>query len=104
MVPPSALPPRPCTAITRPAAELSRYAGLYRLAPGLELDVAARGGALCGTSSSGGAPVRLWPECDAAWFVKGVDPQVTVARDAAGAVMGLVLHQDGRDRPAPRIR
>lgn len=31
---------------------------------------------------------------------KEVDAQVTFTRDASGAATGLVLHQDGRDRPA----
>ena len=104
LVPPSALPPRPRTAITLPAAELARYVGAYQLAPGLELEVTMRDGALLARSTAGGAPVRLWPERASAFFVKEVDAQVDFTRDASGAVTGLVLHQYGRDRPARKIR
>ncbi|GJG85448.1 hypothetical protein tb265_06290 [Gemmatimonadetes bacterium T265] len=104
LVPPSAAPPTPRTAIELPAAELSRYVGVYQLAPGLELDVAARDGALFVTSTTSGTPVRVWPERRDAFFVKGVDAQVTFTRDPGGAVSGLVLHQYGRDRVAAKVR
>lgn len=98
MVPPSALPPKPHTAIELPAAALSPYAGVYQLAPGAELAVTLRDGALFAKSSEGGPEVRLWPESSTDFFVRGVDAQVTFTHD------GLVLHQYGRDRPAKKIR
>jgi hypothetical protein len=104
MVPPSALPPRPRTAVELPASELSRYVGVYQLAMGLELEVTMRDGALLGRSNAGGAAVRLWPEGGTDFFVKEADAQVTFTRDASGAVTGLVLHQYGRDRPGRKIR
>ncbi len=105
MVPPSALPPRPRTAIELPAAELAKFVGLYRLGPGLELEVTRRdGGGLLARSSTGGAPVRLWPESATEFFLKEVDAQITFTRDARGAVTGLVLHQFGRDRPGAKVR
>jgi hypothetical protein len=104
MVPPSALPPRPRTAIELPTSALSPYVGVYQLARGVELDVALRDGALLARSSTGGAPARLWPESRADFFLKEVDAQVTFTRDANGAVTGLVLHQWGRDRPGRKVR
>jgi hypothetical protein len=104
MVPPSALPPRPRTAIELPTSALSPYVGVYQLARGVELDVAIRDGALLARSSTGGAPARLWPESRTDFFLKEVDAQVTFTRDARGAVTGLVLHQWGRDRPARKVR
>jgi hypothetical protein len=104
LVPPSALPPRPRTAIALPASTLSRYVGLYRLGPGLEIDVTLRDGALFGQSNAGGAAARLWPESGTEFFLKEVDAQITFTRDAGGAVTGLVLHQYGRDRPGQKIR
>ena len=104
MVPPSALPPRPRTAISLPASALSSFVGTYELAMGLQLDVTLQNGALFVRSNSGGAPAQLWPESSADFFVKEVDAQVTFVRDARGAVSGLVLHQYGRDRPAKKIR
>jgi hypothetical protein len=104
IVPPSALPPKPRTAIDLPAAALSPYVGVYELAPGSELDVRLRDGALFVKSSTGGDAVRLWPETRRDFFVKEVDAQITFTRDAGDAVTGLILHQYGRDRPAGKVR
>jgi hypothetical protein len=103
MVPPSALPPRPRTAIELPTSALSPYVGVYELAPQQEIDVTMRDGALF-VKSTGGATVRLWAEGSQDFFLKEVDAQVTFIRDASGAVTGLVVHQYGRDRPARKIR
>jgi hypothetical protein len=104
MVPPSALPPKLRTAIDLPASALPAYVGVYAIAPGLELAVTLRDGALYGKSSNGGDPVRLWPETPNDFFIKEADAQLTFTRNASGAVTGLVLHQYGRDRPAKKIR
>ena len=102
LVPPSALPPTPRTAIELPVAALPPFVGTYRMAPGLDYRVTLADGALFIRSSRGGAAVRLWPERRDAFFVKEVDAQVSFTRDASGAVTGLVLHQYGRDRPATK--
>jgi hypothetical protein len=104
LVPPSALPPTPRSAIALPASELAPYAGVYQLAPGFEVEVTLRDDALFARSSNGGVPARLWPESPSDFFLKEADAQVTFTRDARGSVTGLVLHQFGRDRPAPKIR
>lgn len=104
LVPPSAVPPKRRTAVELPTSALAPFAGGYQLAPGTELDVTLRDGALFARSTTGGRAVQLWPESDAAFFVKEVDAQVTFVRDARGTVTGLVLHQSGRDRPAQKIR
>jgi hypothetical protein len=103
MVPPSALPPKPRTPIELPASALSRFVGTYELAPGSELVVTMRDGALF-VQGSTGAAVRLWPESMTDFFVKEVDAQVTFTRNANGEVTGLVLHQYGRHRPATKVR
>jgi hypothetical protein len=104
MVPPSALPERARTAIELPASALSPYVGVYELAPGLELEVALRSGALFIWSSMGSVPSQLWPESNNEFFAKGVDAQITFVRDASGRVSGLVLHQYRRNRPARKLR
>jgi hypothetical protein len=103
MVPPSALPRPQRTAIELPPAALSKFAGVYQLAPGQEFEVKMRDGALWIQPSLGNA-VQLWPESSNDFFVKEVDARVTFTRNAAGAVTGFVLHQYGRDRRAPKIR
>lgn len=103
IVPPSALPPRKRTAIELPASALAPYAGRYRLAEGLELEVTLEGGALLVRSIPDGRPARLWPESASDFFLADVDAQITFTRDASGKVTGLVLHQFGRDRAAAKV-
>lgn len=103
MVPPSALPPKPRTAIELPASGLKAYVGVYQLDATQELDVTMRDGVLF-VRSTGGATVRLWAESERDFFIREVDAQVTFVRDANGAVTGLVVHQFGRDRTARKIR
>ena len=67
MVPPSALPPRPRTAIELPTSALSSYVGVYQLDPELQLDVTMGDGVLL-MRSTGGATVRLWAESDHDFF------------------------------------
>jgi hypothetical protein len=110
LIPPSALPPKPRTAIELPATALSPYVGSYDLpqsllqdAPALVLHVTIRNGALY--LEPGNFPVaRLWPEAPTEFFVKEVDAQITFTKDASGAVTGLVLHQNGEDRAARKLK
>jgi Domain of unknown function (DUF3471)/DinB superfamily len=104
LVPPSALPPKPRTAIALPASTLSQFVGVYEVTRGLELTVMMQDGVLSIKSTTGGDAVRLWPESATDFFVKEVDAQVTFARDPSGTVTGLVLHQYGRHRPANKVR
>lgn len=104
LVPPSAIPPRKRTAIELPTSVISQYVGRYELLAGLSLEVTLRDGALFIKSNLGGSPARLWPENSVDFFLNEVDAQVTFTRDAASAVDGLVLHQNGRDRLARRVR
>lgn len=103
LVPPSALPPRQRTAIALPAAALTPYVGVYELTPGLDLTVTLRDGALW-VQSTGGIAVRLWAESASDFFIKEIDAQLTFTREAAGRVNGVVVHQYGRDRTAPKRR
>lgn len=104
LVPPSALPPKQRVAIDVPAAILSRYAGVYELAPGLELVVALRNDTLTIRSTPGGAEVRLWPESPVEFFVTEVDAQVTFNLDSRDSVTGLTFRQFSRQRPATKLR
>jgi hypothetical protein len=103
MVPPSALPPVHRTAIELPASALPPYVGVYDVASGLELDVTQRDGALFIRSSTGGPPIRLWPESTTDFFVNEVDAQISFTRDTNGMITGLILHQYGRDRAAKKV-
>lgn len=102
MVPPSALPRVHRAAIALPAASLAQYVGTYRLTPGLDVMVTRRDDTLW-VQSTGGATVRLWPESANDFFIEEVDARLTFTRDASGTVNAVIVHQDGRDRRAPRV-
>jgi Uncharacterized protein conserved in bacteria len=109
LIPPSALPPKPRTAIDLPVAVLSRYVGRYDLppsvlqdAPPFLLDVTLKDGALY-FKPTGRPTFRVWPETETDFFVKEVDVQITFTKDANGAISGLVVHQNGEDRAARRL-
>lgn len=103
LVPPTALPPRPRSAIALSASALAPYTGTYELDEARQLEVTIRDGALFG-GSTGGRTLRLWPETPRDFFFREVDATLTFVRDPGGAVTGLVVHQFGRDRFAGKLR
>ena len=103
LTPPSAIPPAKHSPIALPVSAMSALVGTYELAPSVMLDVTLSDGALIGKTSLG-RPRRLMAESPTDFFVDGVDARISFARDASGAVTGLVLHQYGRDRAAKKIR
>jgi hypothetical protein len=103
LMPPTALPPRTRAAIDLPATALAPFAGVYQLDDTRQLDVAMRDGVLFATST-GGRTLRLWAETPRDFFFREIDAQVTFTQDARGVVTGLVVHRNGRDMPAPKIR
>jgi uncharacterized damage-inducible protein DinB len=110
LVPPSALPPKQRVEIDLPTDRLSPYVGTYDLspsafqgAPALLLVTRISDGALY-LKPTGRPEVRLWPESATDFFVKEVDAQVTFTRDASRRVIGLVLHQNGEDRVARKVK
>ena len=83
-------------------AVLARYVGKYELAPGQVFDITLEGGQL--RLRLGDQPqFPLLAESPSKFFLEAVDAQVTFLVDDAGRSAGLVLHQGGRDQPAPRI-
>jgi CubicO group peptidase (beta-lactamase class C family) len=105
----SALPlaPKPAprkmrTAIELPATVLSRYVGVYQLAPDTTISVTLTNGALYGLIT-GQPALRLWPETETNFFLREADAQINFVRDSQGAVTGLVLHDPDGTFKAPRI-
>ena len=88
-------------AIALPADSLDAYVGTYQLAPAFALVVRKDGGRLVAQAHR---PER-GPDLSLArdeFFLRVVDAQISFVRDATGKVASLVLHQGGRDQPAPR--
>jgi serine-type D-Ala-D-Ala carboxypeptidase/endopeptidase len=99
---PKPAPPKQRAAIELSADVLSRYVGVYELAPQFALTITLTNGALYAQATGQGTN-RLWPETELDFFLKQVDAQVTFVRDAQGAVTQLVLHQNGQNMPAKKV-
>ena len=80
---------------------LRSYEGVYELAPTFAITISVVDGKLM-AQATGQDAFELHPESDSRFFLTVVDAQITFTRDDAGAVDGLILHQGGRDSPAPR--
>ncbi len=88
-------------AIVLPNAALEPYAGSYRLAPGFIIKVFRVGDKLYAQATGQGA-FPIYPWATDAFFATLADIEISFTHDGAGAVNGLVLHQNG-DRAATRL-
>jgi serine-type D-Ala-D-Ala carboxypeptidase/endopeptidase len=96
-------PVQPHTAIDLPASAMEPFVGTYELAPTFKLDVTLSGDTLF-LQATGQERIRLWPESPTGFFIKEVNAQIRFLRDSAGGVAALVLHQNGVDQTARRIK
>ena len=100
---PTPAPMKQRTAVEVPLAVLARYVGTYQLTPAFALEVTMDGGALY-AQATGQGKLRLWAEADTEFFLRDVDAQVTFVRDGQGAVTSLVLHQNGQNSTAQKVK
>ncbi|HEV8448098.1 MAG TPA: serine hydrolase [Gemmatimonadaceae bacterium] len=100
---PKPIPPKKRTAIAVGRDVLQRYVGTYQLGPQLVLEVTLADSVLQ-VRPTGQNVADLFAESETDFFFKVVDAQITFTRDAQGTVTGLVLHQNGADLAAKRIR
>jgi D-alanyl-D-alanine-carboxypeptidase/D-alanyl-D-alanine-endopeptidase len=96
------LPPSP-TEISLPATTLQDYAGKYPLAPTFILTVTAEVDGI-GVQGTGQSKIPMFASSEDEFFAKVVAAQISFQRDAAGNVIGLVLHQNGRDASARKTQ
>lgn len=76
--------------------------GKYQLAPGFVIDVTRAEDKLY-IQATGQGKIQVFPESETEYFLKVVDAQVTFVKDENGKFSKLILHQMGRDMPAPRV-
>jgi CubicO group peptidase (beta-lactamase class C family) len=103
---PLAPPPAPrkeYTAIELPASTLAAYTGTYELTPQFHLEVTLEGDTLW-TQATGQGKIRIRPYTEQDFFADVIDAQITFVKDDSGKVTGMILHQNGRDMPAEKIR
>lgn len=82
---------------------LESYVGEYELAPSVTFKI-TRDGSRLFAQATGQPAVELFAEKEAEFFLKVIDAQITFVKGESGAVSSLVLHQNGRDQSARKIR
>ena len=91
------------TPVALPAATLDRYVGEYELAPTFRITVTRQGDGLV-AQATGQPSFPLFAESERAFYLTAVDARISFQVDAEGKTTGLVLHQNGRDQPAAKVR
>ena len=100
---PAPAPVKQRTAIELGESVLQRYVGTYEFAPQFSIEVTREGNTLWGQATQQ-PRFRLWPETATDFFLKEVDAQITFVVDATGAATGMVLHQNGRNPEARKVK
>ncbi|HTP89896.1 MAG TPA: serine hydrolase [Bryobacteraceae bacterium] len=95
--------PRVHTQIPVDSGVLQRYVGEYQLAPSFSIRVTLDGGRLM-AQATGQPAFEIFAEKENEFFYKVVDAQITFKVDSSGLATELVLHQNGRDMPAARVK
>jgi D-alanyl-D-alanine carboxypeptidase len=89
-------------AVSVPAAVLDRYVGRFQLAPEAVITIRREGGALH-AHLTGQEEAPLVADSETRFSVTGENAVLVFESDASGAVTRVVLHQNGRQMPAPRV-
>jgi hypothetical protein len=88
--------------ITLTEAALEQYVGNYPLAPTFVVSIKRQGTKLS-AQATGQPAFEIFAEKADEFFAKIADIQISFTRAASGTVAGLVLHQAGRNTPAPKL-
>jgi CubicO group peptidase (beta-lactamase class C family) len=84
-------------------AVYDQLVGTYELGPGFNIDVRRKENGIF-IQATGQGEVEAFPRTETEYFLKVVDAQISFIKDSSGKVTSLVLHQGGRDLPAPRVK
>jgi CubicO group peptidase (beta-lactamase class C family) len=87
--------------ISLPVSTLSKYVGVYEVAPGVNMTMRLVDNHLT-TQLTGQQQFPVFAESETKFFLKVVDAQVEFFSDASGAVTHAVMYQNGRERKIPR--
>jgi D-alanyl-D-alanine-carboxypeptidase/D-alanyl-D-alanine-endopeptidase len=93
--------PKQRSEVTLDPKILESYVGEYELAPTFKIKITREGARLFAQATSQPA-FEIFAEKEGEFFLKVVDAQITFSKDEAGAVSGLILHQNGLDQKAPK--
>ncbi|MBN2419996.1 MAG: DUF3471 domain-containing protein, partial [Deltaproteobacteria bacterium] len=79
------------------------YVGRYQLAPGTEFTVTLEDNRFF-VQLTGQPRFEVFPEGERDFFLKVIDAQITFETDKSGKATALILHQNGQNPRAPRIK
>lgn len=79
------------------------YVGQYELMPEFIITVTREGDKLM-VQATGQPKFEVFPESESKYFLKVVDAQIVFVKNDKGVVDKLVLHQNGGEQPAKKIR
>lgn len=79
------------------------YAGDYELSPNFIITISVTDRKLM-SQATGQAMIEIYPSSATEFFLKVVDAQLTFVKDEKGQVTQLILHQNGANMPAKKIR
>lgn len=91
------------TAIAVAPSVLARYVGTYQAAPGFTFTYSLEDGQLM-TQATGQPKFPVFPESQTRFFLKVVDAEIEFFTDEKGQVSYLILHQNGQEHKAPKIK
>ena len=95
--------PKEYKAIKLEAKILDAYVGDYQLAPNFVITISREGDQLF-AQATGQGKLELFAETETDFFFKVVDAQVTFVKGDKGQVTSMVLHQNGVDQRATKIK
>ena len=79
------------------------YVGRYLMNPSFILTITRDEDRLY-VQATGQPQFEIFPKSEREFYLKVVDAQITFETDAKGEVSRLILHQNGSDRPATKMR
>ncbi|HEY0320335.1 MAG TPA: serine hydrolase [Pyrinomonadaceae bacterium] len=82
---------------------LEAYVGQYQLAPTIIINVTREGDKLYAQAADQPG-IELLAESETEFFTTVVDAQLTFVKNEKGQVTGLILHRDGQNIPAKKIK
>ena len=93
----------PLVEIALPAASLTRFVGRYEFAPTFAIDITQDPTGLW-AEATGQSKLPIYPSAPATFFFRAVKAALQFEVNGEGAVIGVVLRQDGNSAPARKVR
>ena len=95
--------PKPREVVEIDPSILPAFAGEYLLAPGVTVTITNQDDRLF-AQLTGQQRFEIFPESERRFFFRVVDAQITFSDPVDGAAPALMLHQNGQNQTAPRIK